>query len=817
MPTRLLSDPELDQLTSWPPEVAHSDLVEFFTLDLGDLRWLRTHAGAMNRLGLAIQLCALRYLGFIPGSLGAPPAELLARVAKAVGAAPSALSRYVTGVSARVRREHAAAVIGHCGWSTCGKGDWKLLRDWLLCRALERDNASLLLGQALEHLRAEKIVRPGLDRLMRAVASAGESAHEEIYWRLRPQLTAERCELLDAVVITDAKLRVAPLVWLGDGATSWAPESIKAEIVKLAYLRRLGADRLDLSAIPPERLRQMATVGRRSSPKALKSLAPQRRYPVLLATLAGTYTSVVDEIVQMFDQALAGTDSRARKAVAARQQAIAEANAARLGLLDEILDVVLDPDLDDAGAGVRGLGTDRLSAAVRSEDERLPRDGGHLAVIKASYSHIRSFAPQVLAALTFQASVSPSEVLDAVRLLQTMNAENRRHVPGDAPVGFVPERWKPYLAAARSGSDENSYKHYWELCVLFALQGALRSGEIWVEGSRRFANLASYLIPAEDWPEKQAEVAELTGMPVTFAERLARIDEEYARYLDDLEVLLADGNGAIRLDEFGELHLSPLAAEVIDPEVDAQKEGLFARVPVIPLAEAVIEVDRVTGFSTRLPHPTGATPKGTEVEHRRNLYAALISQACNFGSTRMSELTGIPADTLDWYTLYLREEANLRAANAVVVNEHHHQPLARAQGGGTLSSSDGLRLPMRGKSLTARALSRYFTDQGVTTYCHVSDQHSPSAPGSSCPRSVTGSTSSTRSSATPPNCPSSSTPPIRTARCWLPSPCSISWARSSRPASPRSPTSPGGGPTRPATTSAGRWPGPCSASTCRST
>jgi hypothetical protein len=78
VPTRLLSDPELDQLTSWPPEVAHSDLVEFFTLDLGDLRWLRTHAGAMNRLGLAIQLCALRYLGFIPGSLGAPPAELLA-------------------------------------------------------------------------------------------------------------------------------------------------------------------------------------------------------------------------------------------------------------------------------------------------------------------------------------------------------------------------------------------------------------------------------------------------------------------------------------------------------------------------------------------------------------------------------------------------------------------------------------------------------------------------------------------------------------------------------------------------------------------
>ncbi len=727
MPTRLLSDPELEQLMAWPPEVAHSDLVEFFTLGREDLRWLRSHAGTTNRLGLAIQVCALRYLGFIPDDVGTPPAEILARVAKAVGAAPSALSRYVTGVSARVRREHAVSVLGHCGWVTCGKGEFKQLRDWLLARALERDNASLLFGQALEHLRAEKIVRPGLHTLMRTVASTGERAHEEISWRLRPQLTPERCALLDPLVVTDTELGVAPLVWLGEGATSWAPESIKEEIVKLSYLRRLGADRLDLSAIPPERLRQMATVGRRSSPKALKALAPQRRYPVLAATLAGTYTSVVDEVVQMFDQALAGTDSRARKAVATRQQSIAEANIERLGLLDEILDVVLDPELDDAGAGagVRGLGADRLSAAVRSDDERLPRDGGHLAVIEASYSHIRSFAPQVLAALTFQASVSPSEVLDAVVLLQKMNAENRRHVPGDAPVGFVPERWQPYLRAARSGNDENSYKHYWEICALFALQGALRSGEIWVQGSRRYANIASYLIPPEEWPRKQAEVAELTGMPATFAERLARIDEEYTRYLNDLEVLLADGNGAVRLDENGELHLSPLAAEVLDPEVDALKDGLFARVPVIPVAEAIIEVDRVTGFSRCLPHPTGATPKGSEMEHRRHLYGYnMISQACNFGSTRMAELTGIPADTLDWYTLYLREEANLRAANAVVVNEHHHQWLAQAQGGGTLSSSDGLRLPMRGKSLTARALSRYFTDQGVTTYCHVSDQHS---------------------------------------------------------------------------------------------
>jgi TnpA family transposase len=50
--------------------------------------------------------------------------------------------------------------------------------------------------------------------------------------------------------------------------------------------------------------------------------------------------------------------------------------------------------------------------------------------------------------------------------------------------------------------------------------------------------------------------------------------------------------------------------------------------------------------------------------------------------------------------------------------------MAQLLGDGTLSSSDGLRLPTRGKSLTGRALSRYFVHEGLTSYTHVSDQHS---------------------------------------------------------------------------------------------
>lgn len=726
MAPRVLSDAELEALRGWPHEVARSDLVEYFTLDVDDLRWVRSHRGAAARLGLGVQLCALRFLGFVPTELASTPADVTQRLAERVGVAPSALARYGAEVDGRLRRLHVASVVERAGWRNCGRSERKRLADWLVARAVEHDDASLLFAQALDHLRAERVVRPGLDRLLREVAEARALAEREVHWRLRPQLDAERCAQLDTLVVNDPELGMVPLTWLDEGAPSSSPEAIKAEVAKLGYLKELGADRIDLSAIPPERARQMAGVGRRSKPKALRAMAPERRHPILLATLAGAYASILDEVVQMFDQALAATSSRAKHLIAERQLAAAEANLGRLDLLDDILDIALDDGLDDAdvGAGVRGLGHDRLASAVRGADERVPTDGGHLALVEARYSHVRSFAPQALSSLRLRAS-GPSDALEAAQLLQKLNAEGRRHVPTEAPTGFVPARWQPYLAAARAAGDENGYRHYWELAALFELQGALRSGEVWVEGSRRYGDVASYLIAPDEWPAMREEVLQLCRLPSSFPERLAQLDADYERYLDELEALLAAGDGPVSLDDAGELQLRPLAAEVVVPEVVATKDAILARLPMVPLAEAIIEVDRVTRFSDRLTHAGGGTPKASELEHRRNLYAALLSQACNFGATRMAELTGISPDTIDWYIQwYLRDEPRLEAANAAVVNEHHHQPFAAHWGGGTLSSSDGLRLPMRGRSLTARVLSRYFLDQGVTTYTHVSDQHS---------------------------------------------------------------------------------------------
>lgn len=81
----------------------------------------------------------------------------------------------------------------------------------------------------------------------------------------------------------------------------------------------------------------------------------------------------------------------------------------------------------------------------------------------------------------------------------------------------------------------------------------------------------------------------------------------------------------------------------------------------------------------------------------------------------MSEASGISYDTLAWTMEWYVREETLREANTCVVDHHYGLALAKVFGGGTMSSSDGQRFPVRGKSLTGRTMTIH-GGQVLSTY-----------------------------------------------------------------------------------------------------
>jgi hypothetical protein len=466
---------------------------------------------------------------------------------------------------------------------------------------------------------------------------------------------------------------------------------------------------------------------RRLAGQALLRREASRRHPILLSVLAQSATGILDDVVALFDQAVSAREGRAKRKLTAVLADRAKSAEQRLALLDEILPVIVDmgvPD-EEVGTVLRGIGLERLRGALATAQRRLPRDHGHLALMTESYNHLRGFTPVVLKEVGFSGGQAAGPLLEAVKILKDMNARKLRRVPDGAPDDFVPARWRGYLADAIAAGDSVAYRHFWELTVLLAMRDGLRSGDVWVPGSRRYANPASYLFTPSQWESRRVEFCHLVGKSPKASDSLAMAFDEHATAMTDLEAVLAKTKGKVgevRIDDAGDLVILQLTAEDVPAQVEELRAELISRLPFAPIASLLIELDRRTGFLECFVHAGGKQARSPQL--KRNLLAVLIGHATNLGLTRMAEATGISYDVLAWTAeWYLREET-LAAANAAIVDYHHRLPLTQTFGGGTLSSSDGQRFPTRGKSTTARAAKKWFADQGLSTYTWVSDQYS---------------------------------------------------------------------------------------------
>lgn len=150
----------------------------------------------------------------------------------------------------------------------------KELDEFLLARAMEHDSPTLLFGLACEYLLSTRVIRPSPDTVVRRVVHARERAQLETYDRLAHELTPQRRAELDALLVTDLSVRMSRLRWRSTGPVEASAAAVRNEVEKLGFVRGLGADTLDLSVLPAERRRFLATLGRRLDDEVSAHISP---------------------------------------------------------------------------------------------------------------------------------------------------------------------------------------------------------------------------------------------------------------------------------------------------------------------------------------------------------------------------------------------------------------------------------------------------------------------------------------------------------------------------------------------------------------
>lgn len=693
-------------------------LARYYTLTDDDLTLIGERRRNANRLGFAVQLCVLRHLGKVLDVDEAPPAAVLCFLGEQLGIDPDEYAEYASREP--TRREHFLELCQRLGYRSLSLELNRELRRWLIPLAIVTSQPFPLVSALLDELRRRKILVPRLGVLERMVSYARRQAEMTVY-RILGEITAGYEQALDDLLTVPEDQAVAPYTRLKQWPRHPKPANILKLIERLNLLRQFPVNNPRLGALPRSRLDGLAAEGKRLSTSSLAEYAPAKRRAVIFARLVELSQTLTDEVLEMHDRLMLTYLRESERASITEYQRHGQSLIERLQTFEQVCTALVRAraeHLDPYQVIEDVLPWGKLVASITDPQAALQlRQLDPLQYLTQSFQRVRAYSQKLLDTFSFKATPSVEPLLQGIEALREMYQSGKRTLPASVPLRFIRQKWASFVLEGEKVS-----RPYYELCVLDELRLALRSGDLWVEGSRRYRDLEEYLLPRTDWQAKQAELS--LHLPETFDDYWQERKILLETRLDEVSTGLFQGKLIDVFNSRGKVRITP-QKKLVPPQVDSLARQLATRFPRIKVIDLVQQVDRWTNFSGCFTELRSGQP----AEKRHHLLTALLAEGLNLGLTKMAEAVTDPEITTrrlmylsDWY---LREET-FKAALAEVVNFQSQQPLAQYWGDGTKSSSDGQRFLVGGQGRKFGHLNaKYGREPGVLFYTHVSDQYAP--------------------------------------------------------------------------------------------
>ena len=319
MPVGFLTDSQTREYGRFSGEPTPDQLARYFHLDDADRAFVAEHRGDHNRLGVAIQLGSLRFLGTLledPAMAPAStvrfaadqlsitgPAELMTTYAKSAG-------RWRHGP--RIREQYGYRVFADFGIA------FRLNRFLYALCWTGADRPSTLFDRAVAWLLEAKVLLPGLSVLERAVARVRTRANLHLHRLLIEAMTLEQRASLDELVAVPDGGRQSPLDRLRDGPYIQSGREISRALTRLEEIRAITNGLPQTDRLPPGKIVALARFAAAAKAQAVARLPNDRRAATLLAFVRTLEATAGDDVIDLFD---AVTTSMFAQADAASKEA----------------------------------------------------------------------------------------------------------------------------------------------------------------------------------------------------------------------------------------------------------------------------------------------------------------------------------------------------------------------------------------------------------------------------------------------------------------------------------------------------------------
>ena len=280
-------------------------------------------------------------------------------------------------------------------------------------------------------------------------------------------------------------------------------------------------------------VRQLGQLGRRYDAGDLRRFAKPKRDARVACYLVEARKTLLDQVVEMNDLFLTGTNRRARNAVEKQRKVLRRRARDGLHRVLGAVDALVAADGTQTVEAFRDAQSPaalvEAAAACRAYERLETR--GHLDAMLTRYGTLRQYLPAFFG-LPFEAASGSETLLQAVEVLRALDAGTRGPLTTHDPHGFVAAEWRPYLVTANKTGDKAAGKidrAIWEISLAFAVRDALRAGGLFLAQSRDHVSFWNLVYDDRSWQETREQAYGRLDLPTDGQAFLDRLSIEFDR------------------------------------------------------------------------------------------------------------------------------------------------------------------------------------------------------------------------------------------------------------------------------------------------
>jgi TnpA family transposase len=281
-------------------KLSQDEFQRYFSFSRSDVKFVLSHRGVENRLGIGLQLCLARYPGISLNLVDKVSNSLIGYVAAQLKISTIDLDNYLSKKNTPL--VHLKEICRQYNYSLYSSKAADYLNN-ILTEAIQENNDELfLINLVIYRLREQHILLPEFSEIERLISTIRQNHEKYLYKKIVELLSVDQKERLDSLLVVNLDTKKSKLAWLQDISGKPSKDTILSICDRISVIKEMKLEQLTFSFTNEKRLDQIARLTERYRAFDLRRFEETKRYALLVAYLIRYRKDLVDLAIEVHNK-----------------------------------------------------------------------------------------------------------------------------------------------------------------------------------------------------------------------------------------------------------------------------------------------------------------------------------------------------------------------------------------------------------------------------------------------------------------------------------------------------------------------------------